>query len=71
MPVLDVSELNIVLGVLGGFIILYGIIAQKIKGVWYLGEACMFSLSLSLSLSLTHTHTHTILSKISSLWDKS
>lgn len=39
MPVLDVSELNIVLGVLGGFIILYGIIAQKIKGVWYLGEA--------------------------------
>lgn len=40
MPVLDVSELNTILGVLGGFIILYGIISHKIKGQWYLGEAC-------------------------------
>ncbi|KAK3186568.1 hypothetical protein K4F52_004608 [Lecanicillium sp. MT-2017a] len=39
MPSLDVSELNIVLGVLGAFIIIYGIISVKIKQVWYLGEA--------------------------------
>ncbi|KAM0664335.1 hypothetical protein ACQRIU_006918 [Beauveria bassiana] len=39
MPTLDISELNIVLGVLGTFIILYGVISVKIKQAWYLGEA--------------------------------
>ncbi|KAF1984983.1 hypothetical protein K402DRAFT_413453 [Aulographum hederae CBS 113979] len=39
MPVLDVSELNVVLTVLGAFIVLYGFISVKIKQVWYLGEA--------------------------------
>ncbi|KAM5365307.1 hypothetical protein ACJZ2D_011090 [Fusarium nematophilum] len=39
MPVLDVSELNIVLGVLGTFTVLYGIASVKIKQAWYLGEA--------------------------------
>ncbi|KAK4207733.1 Sodium/hydrogen exchanger family-domain-containing protein [Rhypophila decipiens] len=39
MPSLDVSELNIVLGVFGSFIILYGIISVKIKSAWFLGEA--------------------------------
>ncbi|KAK0648275.1 Cation/H+ exchanger [Cercophora newfieldiana] len=39
MPNLDVSELNIVLGVLGAFILLYGIISVKIKSAWFLGEA--------------------------------
>ncbi|KAI1035348.1 hypothetical protein LB504_006110 [Fusarium proliferatum] len=39
MPVLNLSELNIVLGVLGGFMALYGIISVKIKQSWYLGEA--------------------------------
>ncbi|KAF2454479.1 Sodium/hydrogen exchanger family protein [Lineolata rhizophorae] len=39
MPVLDVSELNVVLAVLGAFTILYGIISIKIKTAWYLGEA--------------------------------
>ncbi|EEU35415.1 uncharacterized protein NECHADRAFT_51230 [Fusarium vanettenii 77-13-4] len=39
MPVLNVSELNIVLGVLGAFTVLYGIISVKIKQAWYLGEA--------------------------------
>ncbi|KAM3555329.1 hypothetical protein MY1884_005653 [Beauveria asiatica] len=39
MPTLDISELNIVLGVLGSFIILYGVISVKIKQAWYLGEA--------------------------------
>ncbi|KAK3321896.1 Sodium/hydrogen exchanger family-domain-containing protein [Apodospora peruviana] len=39
MPSLDVSELNIVLGVLGTFILLYGIISVKIKSRWFLGEA--------------------------------
>ncbi|KAK1753659.1 Cation/H+ exchanger [Echria macrotheca] len=39
MPNLDVSELNTVLGVLGTFILLYGIISVKIKTKWYLGEA--------------------------------
>ncbi|KAK2759987.1 hypothetical protein FQN54_002723 [Arachnomyces sp. PD_36] len=39
MPTLDVSELNIVLAILGAFIILYGVISVKIKNVWYLGEA--------------------------------
>jgi len=39
MPSLDVSELNIVIAVLGAFIILYGFISVKIKQVWYLGEA--------------------------------
>lgn len=38
-PVIGLSELNIVLGVLGSFIILYGIISVKIKAKWYLGEA--------------------------------
>ncbi|CAO2650801.1 Nn.00g090980.m01.CDS01 [Neocucurbitaria sp. VM-36] len=39
MPTLDVSELNIIISVLGGFTILYGIISVKIKQIWYLGEA--------------------------------
>ncbi|KAF2836613.1 Na(+)/H(+) antiporter 1 [Patellaria atrata CBS 101060] len=39
MPTLDVSELNIVIAVLGAFIIAYGFISVKIKQVWYLGEA--------------------------------
>lgn len=39
MPTLDLSELNIVVSVLGGFIVLYGLVAVKLKGVWYLGEA--------------------------------
>ncbi|RDA93749.1 hypothetical protein CP533_0206 [Ophiocordyceps camponoti-saundersi (nom. inval.)] len=39
MVTLDVSELNIVLGVLGTFIVCYGIISVKIKQQWYLGEA--------------------------------
>ncbi|KAJ3549986.1 hypothetical protein NM208_g222 [Fusarium decemcellulare] len=36
MPVLNVSELNIVLS---AFTVLYGIISVKIKQAWYLGEA--------------------------------
>ncbi|KAI2622709.1 Na(+)/H(+) antiporter 1 [Hypomontagnella submonticulosa] len=39
MPTLDVSELNIVVSILGIFTVLYGLVAVKIKGVWYLGEA--------------------------------
>ncbi|KAF2793622.1 Na(+)/H(+) antiporter 1 [Melanomma pulvis-pyrius CBS 109.77] len=39
MPSLDVSELNIVIAVLGAFIVGYGFISVKIKQVWYLGEA--------------------------------
>ncbi|KAF5024483.1 hypothetical protein F66182_3423 [Fusarium sp. NRRL 66182] len=39
MPVLNLSELNIVLGVLGGFMVLYAVISVKIKQAWYLGEA--------------------------------
>ncbi|KAF1916958.1 Sodium/hydrogen exchanger family-domain-containing protein [Ampelomyces quisqualis] len=39
MPTLDVSELNVIIAVLGGFIVLYGIISVKIKQIWYLGEA--------------------------------
>ncbi|KAF2728038.1 hypothetical protein EJ04DRAFT_119637 [Polyplosphaeria fusca] len=39
MPTLDVSELNIVIAVLGAFIISYGFLSVKIKSVWYLGEA--------------------------------
>ncbi|KAI3552896.1 hypothetical protein CABS01_06344 [Colletotrichum abscissum] len=39
MPTLDVSELNIVLGVFGLYILAYGIISVKIKSKWYLGEA--------------------------------
>ncbi|KAK1145066.1 hypothetical protein N8T08_004495 [Aspergillus melleus] len=40
MPTLDVSELNVVIAVLGGFMLLYGVISVKIKSFWYLGEAC-------------------------------
>ena len=40
MPTLDVSELNVVLAILGAFILLYGFISIKIKQRWYLGEAC-------------------------------
>ncbi|KAJ3540986.1 hypothetical protein NM208_g4814 [Fusarium decemcellulare] len=39
MPILNLSELNIVLGVLGAFMVLYGVISVKIKQAWYLGEA--------------------------------
>ncbi|CAF3449903.1 unnamed protein product [Fusarium graminearum] len=39
MPVLSLSELNIVLSVLGTFILFYAIISVKIKQAWYLGEA--------------------------------
>jgi hypothetical protein len=39
MPTLGLSELNIVISVLGAFAILYGILSVKIKQVWYLGEA--------------------------------
>lgn len=39
MPSLDLSELNIVLGVSGTFIIVYGIISVKLKCTWFLGEA--------------------------------
>ncbi|KAM6514029.1 hypothetical protein FALCPG4_015210 [Fusarium falciforme] len=39
MPVLNLSELNIVLSVLGAFTVLYGIISVKVKQAWYLGEA--------------------------------
>jgi NhaP-type Na+/H+ or K+/H+ antiporter len=38
-PVLDVSELNIILSILGAFILLFGFISIKIKAKWYLGEA--------------------------------
>ena len=40
MPTLDVSELNVVVAILGTFIICYGFLSVKIKQVWYLGEAC-------------------------------
>lgn len=39
MPTLDVSELNIVISILGAFTILYGVISVKIKQKWFLGEA--------------------------------
>ncbi|KAL5370749.1 hypothetical protein DPSP01_014686 [Paraphaeosphaeria sporulosa] len=39
MPSMDVSELNIVIAVLGAFIVAYGFISIKIKQVWNLGEA--------------------------------
>ncbi|KAH6618489.1 Sodium/hydrogen exchanger family-domain-containing protein [Boeremia exigua] len=39
MPTLDVSELNIIIAVLGAFTILYGLGSVKIKQIWYLGEA--------------------------------
>lgn len=39
MPELDVSELNIVIAILGTFIVAFGFISVKIKQVWYLGEA--------------------------------
>ncbi|KAK0750652.1 sodium/hydrogen exchanger family protein [Schizothecium vesticola] len=36
---LNFSELNIILSVLGAFILLFGIISIKIKNKWFLGEA--------------------------------
>ncbi|KAH7128065.1 Sodium/hydrogen exchanger family-domain-containing protein [Dactylonectria estremocensis] len=39
MPNLNVSELNVVTAVAGGFMVLFGIISVKIKHAWYLGEA--------------------------------
>ena len=39
MPDLDVSELNIVIAVLGTFTVAYGFLSVKIKQAWYLGEA--------------------------------
>jgi hypothetical protein len=43
MPSLDPSELNQVIAVLGGFMVLYGFISVPIKQIWYLGEACTCS----------------------------
>ena len=42
MPSLDVSELNIVLSILGAFTVLYGLISVKMKQKWYMGEARKF-----------------------------
>lgn len=58
MPVLDLSELNIVITIfgmfvipvinhrthlrIGAFIVLYGVVSVKMKQVWLLGEACEF-----------------------------
>ncbi|BCS21791.1 uncharacterized protein APUU_30016S [Aspergillus puulaauensis] len=39
MPTLNVSELNVVISVLGAFIILFALISVKVKTQWYLGEA--------------------------------
>ncbi|KAL2784827.1 Sodium/hydrogen exchanger family-domain-containing protein [Aspergillus keveii] len=39
MPTLNVSELNVVIAVLGAFITLYAFFSVKIKNKWYLGEA--------------------------------
>ncbi|TGJ80331.1 hypothetical protein E0Z10_g8449 [Xylaria hypoxylon] len=39
MPTLDLSELNIVVAILGSFAVVYGLFAVRIKSVWYLGEA--------------------------------
>jgi NhaP-type Na+/H+ or K+/H+ antiporter len=38
-PVLSLSELNIILSILGAFILLFGFISIKLKAKWYLGEA--------------------------------
>jgi sodium/hydrogen antiporter len=35
----DPSTLNVVISILGFFILAYGAISVKIKNVWYLGEA--------------------------------
>ena len=43
MPTLNVSELNVVVAVLGAFTVIYGIISVKIKHAWYLGEARKYS----------------------------
>jgi hypothetical protein len=51
MPTLGLSELNIVISVLGAFAILYGILSVKIKQVWYLGEA------RTKAPHIHHTHT--------------
>lgn len=47
MPTLNLSELNVVVAVLGAFAILYGIISVKIKQAWYLGEARKFDSPLA------------------------
>ncbi|CEI70412.1 hypothetical protein FVEN_g1082 [Fusarium venenatum] len=39
MPTLHLSDLNVVLAVLGAFMTLYGVISVKLKQQWYLGEA--------------------------------
>ncbi|KAI1169711.1 Sodium/hydrogen exchanger family-domain-containing protein [Nemania sp. FL0916] len=39
MPTLELSELNVVIAVLGSFAVVYGLFAVKIKAAWYLGEA--------------------------------
>lgn len=39
MPVLNVSELNIVLTIIGAFILGFGVISVLIKNRWLLGEA--------------------------------
>lgn len=53
MPTLNLSELNVVVAVLGAFAILYGIISVKIKQAWYLGEARKSRRSPQSSMVLT------------------
>ncbi|KLU86018.1 Na(+)/H(+) antiporter [Magnaporthiopsis poae ATCC 64411] len=38
-PTLDPSELNIIIAIVGAFIIIYGLFSVLIKGRWFLGEA--------------------------------
>ncbi|KAI1809268.1 Cation/H+ exchanger [Poronia punctata] len=39
MPTLDLSEVNKATAVIGSFMAIYGLLATKIRSVWYLGEA--------------------------------
>ena len=43
---LDVSQLNIVIAILGFFVAAFGIISVKFKNHWFLGEACKSDSSL-------------------------
>jgi hypothetical protein len=41
MPILAVTNFNIVCSVLGGFITLFGLVSYLFKEKFYLSEACM------------------------------
>lgn len=47
MPILALTNFNLVCATLGGFITLFGLVSYLLKERFYLSEACMFLFQIS------------------------